>query len=118
MRSLAEDMNDFSKFLKRMIGSIDETSPAGAALLRTAHDAYQGFMDCDSDGNGFVSRDEFLTFSESFGYTKTEAEALFDDLDTNGDGESNPASFTFFLSLLPRSCCNSVNETPVLCVAS
>lgn len=117
-------MNDFAQCLRKIIGTMDETGPEVAELLRAAEDVYKGFVECDSDGNGRVSRDEFLDFAAQFGYERTDAEALFDDLDTNNDGErATPGCSrcavcigmsSFFLS----SCTFTIAEKGVCCMPS
>ncbi len=74
-----------------------------ATVFAAHHGQPPGFADFDTDGDGFVSEEEFLTLraarmkarAEAGGKMKGQASAPpFSEVDSNGDGKLDEAEFT------------------------
>lgn len=61
--------------------------------MREAQSVYELFEEADTDGNGTISKEEFLNFGSNIGVpTKEEALELFVQVDTDKNGELRSAS--------------------------
>lgn len=65
---------------------LDETQ--AEEKMREAQSVYELFEEADTDGNGTISKEEFLNFGSNIGVpTKEEALELFVQVDTDKNGE-------------------------------
>ena len=55
----------------------------------------QLFEKCDTNGNGYIDREEFCQLCAGFQIGNEDADAFFDDLDHDGDGRVSFEDFRF-----------------------
>uniref|UniRef100_T1JN85 EF-hand domain-containing protein n=1 Tax=Strigamia maritima TaxID=126957 RepID=T1JN85_STRMM len=77
----------------------------------------QLFVACDKNGSGFIGRCELRDLCAGLGLGCTEADALFADLDRNGDGridlEDFAAGFREFVLVRPEEPMTETTNTDV-----
>ncbi|MCP2167688.1 EF-hand domain-containing protein [Goodfellowiella coeruleoviolacea] len=67
----------------------------------------------DSDGDGWVSKDDFIRVTQDDGLTDEERDAAFDSMDADGDGYASIDDLvadyiTFYCTLDPDAGCNGI----------
>lgn len=88
---LCAETQDFGKFAGRLAKELIRRDREGAALLiADGQSTYEKFVECDADGNGIISKQEFTAFVGDLGMSIDESLLLFTGVDADGDGEFIP----------------------------
>ena len=65
---LKDNMFDFKKFAKQLGEELNRNhSPKGQEMMNEAQRVFTTFSECDTDGNGVISRKEFIHFCAVYG---------------------------------------------------
>lgn len=84
-----EKMHDFGDFAGKLVDELNSRDRDGAAVLMSeARGIYGTFVDCDVDGSGTISKEEFIAFVGELGMSIDEALLLFTGVDSDRDGRS------------------------------
>lgn len=89
---LAKHAHDVGKFTQKLSTEL-ATHDGGAEASETmeeVHQVYAMFIAADTDGDGQISRTEFIRFVSELGETRDHASQMFTLLDKNRDGEMRP----------------------------
>lgn len=88
---LSAKSQDFGKFAGRLAEELMRRDREGAALLiADGQSTYEKFVECDADGNGTISKQEFIAFAGDLGMSIDESLLLFTGVDADGNGEFTP----------------------------
>lgn len=82
----AKDLGSFTKMLSTELATVD--SGAGVAeRMGHVNKLYETFVEADTNGDGHISREEFIRFASKLGESRKAASATFKRLDKDGNGE-------------------------------
>ena len=75
--------------------------PVGGEAMATAESVYLQFVECDQDGSGDISIEEFVSFYRVMDMSEERAIAAFFRADVNGDGTRSIFDVSVSRSSLP-----------------
>ena len=82
------NMSDFKKFAEQLGEELNRNhSRKGQEMMNEAQRVFTTFSECDTDGNGVISREEFIHFCAVYGVSRREALRLFEEADRDQNGE-------------------------------
>lgn len=80
-------MRDFGRFAGELADElVKRDSSVAAEAMIEAREIYERFVECDTDGSGTVSKEEFASFAAGMDMERAEALVLFGALDTDENG--------------------------------
>lgn len=88
VKDLIKYGTDFKTFAKKLCNALHRNNSAKAQdMMNEAQRVFATFNECDTDGNGAISKSEFVHFYAKLGISLSEALEQFDRADSDGNGE-------------------------------
>lgn len=99
VKSFRKNVTNFAQFSQALAKQLSANGDASTdgATMESAERIYKMFTECDRDGSGGVSMEEYVFFCHREGVPKSMAETMFFQADVDGNGAYSTRTRTTYL---------------------